>query len=231
MKSAIPFKLRRNRGSDRTGQETARAKARYDRIARFYDLMETLVETRLFKRYREETLENLEGDILEIGVGTGKNLPFYSSKARVTAIDISPRMMKGAKVRASSVNPQVHLQLMDAEHLEFPDRSFDYVVGTFVLCSIPDPVGALREMKRVVRKDGKILFVEHVLSKRRAVAIIENLINPLVRMLFGFNVNRDTRSNIEKAGLFVNVDEELAMGDVFRRFTCARSAQEEEARL
>lgn len=209
-----------------TDRGTRKTKARYDRIAPLYDLMETLLEMRLFQGYRKETLRDLEGDILEIGVGTGKNLPFYSSMAKVTAIDMSPRMMEGAQVRASKISSQIDLHLMDAEHLQFPDNSFDYVVGTFVLCSIPDPLKALKEAKRVVRENGKILFIEHVLSKNRYTATMERIVNPLVSALFGFNVNRDTRQNIEKAGLYVRRDDELAMGDVLRRFTCTKRPQQ-----
>jgi len=77
-------------------------------------------------------------------------------------------------------------------------------------------------MKRVLKKDGQIIFIEHVLSGNRFIALLEHIYNPLTRTLFGFNVNRDTKSNIEKARLKINKDEKLAFHDVFRKFTCSK---------
>ena len=203
--------------------ETIKIQKRYNRYARFYDISEFLVEIRLFHRLRRETLGNIEGKILEIGVGTGKNLSYYNSNVEITAIDFSQKMLEKAKERAKNLDINAKFYLMDAQSLKFKDNSFDYVIGTFVLCSIPDPVKAASEMKRVVKKNGKIILVEHVLSKYWPIALWENIHNPVTKRLFGFNVNRDTKQNIIKSGLHVNKDERLAFFDVFRRFTCTKS--------
>jgi len=203
--------------------ETIRVQKRYDRFARFYDAVEFLIERKLFKKLRKETLNKLQGKILDIGIGTGKNLPYYNAKAEVTGIDISRKMLEKAKKKAKTLGIKVKIHLMDAQSLKFKDNSFDYVIGTFVLCSIPDPVKAASEMKRVVKKNGKIILVEHVLSKYWPIALWENIHNPVTKRLFGFNVNRDTKQNIIKSGLHVNKDERLAFFDVFRRFTCTKS--------
>ena len=203
--------------------ETIRVQKRYDRFARFYDAVEFLIERKLFKKLRKETLNKLQGKILDIGIGTGKNLPYYNAKAEVTGIDISRKMLEKAKKKAKTLGIKVKIHLMDAQRLKFKDNSFDYVIGTFVLCSIPDPVKAASEMKRVVKKNGKIILMEHVLSKYWPIALWEKIHNPVTKRLFGFNVNRDTKQNIIKSGLHVNKDERLAFFDVFRRFTCTKS--------
>lgn len=203
-------------------KETERVRKRYDRISRFYDAFVWGIEGRLFRRLRKETLGRLEGRILEVGVGTGKNLQYYSSRAEVTGIDISARMLEKAKVRAKDSSAKVTLYEMDAQELTFGDSTFDYVVATFVLCSVPDPVRTAEEMRRVVKPRGKIILIEHVLSRYRLIALFEHVHNPLTSTLFGFNVNRDTKANIEKANLCIISDEELGLFDIFRRFTCSR---------
>ncbi len=134
-------------------------------------------------------------------------------------------MLEKAKSRVEGSKAAVTLRQMDAQQLEFKDNTFDYVVGTFVLCSIPNPVKAVMEMRRVVKPKGRIFLIEHVLSRYKLIALWEQVHNPLTRTLFGFNVNRDTRRNIEKAGLHILNDEELAFFDVFRRFTCSKDEE------
>lgn len=203
-------------------QDTTKVQRKYDRMAKYYDFFENQIEKRLFRRLRREMLTSLSGRILEIGVGTGKNLPCYSEKAEVTAIDISPNMLEKAKNRAKGLSLDVEFHIMDAENLNFTDSEFDYVVATFVLCSVPDPVRTVKGMERVLRPSGKILLLEHVLSNNRVIALWEHIHNPFTRAFFGFNVNRDTRKNIEKAGVEIKRDENLAFLDVFRKFTCAK---------
>jgi len=202
---------------------TLKTQKRYNRFARFYDSMEVLVEKRLFKRLREETINKLTGNILEIGVGTGKNLPHYNTKANVTGIDLSPKMLEKAKEKLKKLNKKFNLLQMDAQNLKFKDNSFDYVVGSFVLCSIPDPIKALKEIKRVSKPKGKIIFIEHVLSKHKLIALWEQIHNPITSRLFGFNVNRDTKKNILSSGINIESDEYLAFFDVFRKFTCSKN--------
>ncbi len=202
--------------------ETEGVRRKYDRVASFYDSVEFFAESGLFRKIRRETVSPLSGKILEVGVGTGKNLRYYSRKAEVTAIDISPRMLGKAKALARRLQINAALCLMDAQRLGFKDSCFDCVVATFVLCSVPYPVKALEEMKRVVKKEGKIILVEHVLSRNPLIAFVQRLHNPLTKAFFGVNINRDTKGNILKAGLRIEKDEKLAFFDVFRRFTCTK---------
>jgi len=201
-----------------TQDETLKTRKRYDRFSRFYDILESFIEGKMFRRLRKETISDLKGNILEIGVGTGKNLQYYPKSVRLTAIDLSQGMLKKAKQKAGKLGSNIRLMQMDAENLRFKDKSFDYIVATFVLCSIPNPIKALKEMKRVTKKDGQMIFIDHVLSKNKLIASWQHIHNPITRRIFGFNVNRDTRSNIQKAGLKIIQDEKLALFDIFRRF-------------
>lgn len=199
---------------------TEKVRRRYDRVSRFYDVFESIIERTLFSKWRKRALSDLEGKVLEVGVGTGKNLKYYSSKVELTGIDISPGMLEKALRRKEKMDISADLRLMDAQAMEFDDGSFDYVVVTFVLCSVPDPQKALEEIRRVLREDGKLIALEHVLSRNPIIALWENIHNPITKGLFGVNVNRDTRSNIETSGFKVITDNELAASDVFRLFEC-----------
>lgn len=198
-------------------QATQTVQKRYDRFSYFYDFLERGIEKKLFSALREKLVNGLKGDILEIGVGTGKNLAYYSKGAKVTGIDISPKMLAKAKQKIKSLDGDYNLLVMDAQHLKFKDRNFDYVLCTFVLCSVPDPIRTLKEMKRVCKKGGKIIMVEHVLSDNWFIAFFQHVHNPLTRVLFGFNVNRRTVDNVKRAGLEIKKEEDIAFFDVFKR--------------
>jgi len=189
--------------------------SKYDRISPIYDLMEAPVELFLFKKWRRALLSDLHGSVLEVGTGTGKNLEYYPKDCKVTAIDISPKMLKHAKKRMVGMD-NISLQVMDAELLAFADNSFDYVITTFVLCSIPNPVAALREMRRVCKPDGLVINLEHMRSSNRMLTFLENVLNPISVFFMGVNLNRKTVENIKKAGLSVVEEKHLALRDVFR---------------
>jgi len=201
-------------------RRTFQTQRRYDRVAPFYDPMEVVIEQRFFQNLREQTLRPLAGRILEVGVGTGKNLPYYTSEATVTGIDISPRMLSRAMRRRTELGLPVELLRMDAQRMAFASATFDQVVGTFVLCSIPDPVQAVAEMRRVLKPRGNVVLIEHVRSRQPVIAALQRLHDPITSRVAGFHVNRDTGSNIQHGGLTVVKDEHLALGDIFRRFTC-----------
>jgi len=190
--------------------------AKYNRLSAVYDLMEWPVEFLFYKKWRKEALSGLKGMVLEVGVGTGKNLKYYPKGCSVIGIDISEGMLEKARKRAEGLN-NVTLLLMDAEHLEFPDNSFDYVITTFVLCSIPDPAKALKEMHRVLKPDGEMINIEHMRSSTRWIASYEDFINPISVDLTGVNVNRKTVENIGKAGFTIKDAKNLAFKDVFRK--------------
>jgi len=173
-------------------------KKRYNRTAKFYDYMDRMISESL----RQEVLGGVRGKILEVGVGTGKNLPLYPPGSDVTGIDFSPEMLKRARARAERLGLRnVKLIEMDAQKMDFPDHTFDTVVATCVFCSVPDPVKGFQEIKRVCKPDGQVILLEHVRSENPVLGKIMDVLNPLAVNLTGANINRDTVANVQKGGL------------------------------
>jgi phosphatidylethanolamine/phosphatidyl-N-methylethanolamine N-methyltransferase len=182
---------------------TEAARKRYNRMASIYDFMQRLAERR-FAPWRKALWSKVEGgNILEVGVGTGKNFPYYPAGAEITAVDFSERMLARAHDKAKKQGIKVHLLQMDAQKLAFADDAFDTLVATCVFCSVPDPILGLKEVQRVVKPGGKVLLLEHVLSSNGILAFLMNLINPLVMRIMGANINRRTVENVAVAGLKV----------------------------
>ena len=148
---------------------------------------------------RRELVGTLAGDILEVGVGTGLNLSFYSPDARVTAIDIDAGLLEAAGARAAPRGYRV--QQADAQRLPFPDASFSAVVSTLVFCSIPMPALALGEIRRVLRPGGKLLQLEHTRTGRRWIDAGLDTVTPMwKRIAGGCHPNRDTPALLEANG-------------------------------
>jgi phosphatidylethanolamine/phosphatidyl-N-methylethanolamine N-methyltransferase len=198
-------------------QETARTEARYDRIAPIYDLIEVLPEQQ-FRSWREKVWAQVpEGRVLEVGVGTGRNLPYHPPGVQVVGIDISERMLRRAQQRAEELGKTVELYQMDAQRLDFSDDSFDAAVATFIFCSVPDAVQGLRELGRVVKPEGKILLLEHVrINKPEAIGKVMDLLDPMVMRLVGPLINRCTEENVRRAGLEVDCTEALTPMDLVK---------------
>ena len=196
---------------------TTLTKSRYNRIAPVYDLMEGIIERFAFRRWRERLWSQVDGNrVLEVGVGTGKNVPYYPSGVQVTAVDLSDRMMERARRRVQELGIEADLCLMDAQRLAFPDVAFAAAVSTFVFCSVPDPVRGLRELGRVVRPGGRVLLLEHVRVNKPVIGRLMDLLDPLVVRLMGPHVNRRTVENVRKAGLEIQRVEELAPGGLVK---------------
>lgn len=178
-------------------KETLLTRKRYNRTAQFYDIMDRMIKPDL----RKKILSEAKGKVLEVGVGTGKNLEYYSPDCEVVGIDLSPGMLEKARVKAQRLQVNISLQEMDAQELQFPDHSFDTVVATCVFCSVPDPIKGLKEIKRVCKRGGKVLLLEHVRSENLLLGGIMDILDPITVRLMGPHINRRTVENIEKAGL------------------------------
>jgi ubiquinone/menaquinone biosynthesis C-methylase UbiE len=172
---------------------------RYDRIAFLYDLYDAPMERLGGERRRKRLLAQARGRVLEVGIGTGLNLPLYPSGVRLTGLDISARMLARAVPRATDL--KAALVRGDVERLPFPDHSFDTVVATCVFCSVADPVAGLRELARVVEDEGKILLLEHVRPTNPVLGLLADLATPLTRRLMGPALNRRTEENAGAAGI------------------------------
>ena len=189
---------------------TLRIRKRYDRLSPYYDLLESFLEKVAFSKWRKRAFKYIKGeDILEVGVGTGKNLDFYPAEKRVTGIDFSPGMLGRAKMRMEEKKANVNLRLMDVQRLQFEDRSFDTVLATFVFCSVPDPVRGLREVGRVCRSGGRIILLEHVRPAGQFLGRIFDILNLFTVRLMGVNINRQTVDNVRKAGLKIEEERNL----------------------
>ena len=180
---------------------TRTVQRRYKRIARAYDMREALPEKLLFARLRRSLWSKVRGQrVLEVGVGTGKNVVYHPADARIVAIDLVPEMAARAARRIAKSGVSTDVALMDAQALAFKDGSFDTVVATFVFCSVPDPVVGLRELRRVLRPGGQLLLLEHVRAEQPLVGALMDLLNPVATRMMGANINRRTVENVEGAG-------------------------------
>ncbi len=202
-------------------KDTALVRQRYNRASLMYDVMEWPIERMAFRHWRRALLHDLAGRVLEVGVGTGKNLPYYDySRIQLTGVDLSEGMLRKASALAVRRDFPADLRQMDAEHLDFPDGTFDSVVHMFVLCSVPHPTEVLQEIARVLKPNGRLLMLEHVLSQIRHIARMQHWMDPLTSRIMGAHMDRDTIGKIRLVGFSIVRDERLLLEDVFRRLEC-----------
>jgi len=184
---------------------------RYNRIAFIYDLIEAPLEFLRMASWREKLRSRINGErALEIGVGTGKNLPYYPPGVKITAIDFSRSMLSRAREKALKNNLKVAFLEMDVQQLAFPDHFFDTVFATFVFCSVPDPVLGLKELRRICKPNGRLFLLEHMRPGNPVLGFLFDLLNPLVVRMMGANINRMTIDNIKSAGWQIKIDQKLS---------------------
>lgn len=206
---------------------TTKTRRRYDRIASTYDAFEAPIERLRFAPWRERLWAGVKGpEVLEVGVGTGKNMSYYPDGVQVTAIDISEEMLSRARKRAKTLGLNVDLRRMDAQEMAFPSDSFDTVVATFVFCSVPDPVIGLKELGRVCKPEGQIRLLEHMRARSEPVGRLMDVANPVVVRMMGANINRRTVENIEKAGLRIERVEDLSVQGIFKLIVAKPAASQ-----
>ncbi len=163
-------------------------------FARLYDRVMARTEQAGLGAHRHALLASAEGDVLEIGAGTGVNLQYYGEGVRtLTMTEPEEPMVRRLRKRLEEVRPGTKLVSAPAEDLPFADDTFDTVVTTLVLCTVDDQAGTLRELGRVLRPGGRLLFIEHVRSENPRVA----------RLQHGCECNRQTLAGIRSAGFHV----------------------------
>jgi ubiquinone/menaquinone biosynthesis C-methylase UbiE len=165
--------------SKEIARETERVRAIQDKHAGGYDREMGFFDRVLFAGGREWACSHAEGDVLEIAVGTGRNLRFYPPGVKLTAIEFSPEMLAIARERAEELKSRADLREGDAQDLEFEDERFDTVVLTLALCTIPDDRKAAKEVYRVLRPGGRFVLMEHVRSPALPVRAIQRVLDPL----------------------------------------------------
>jgi ubiquinone/menaquinone biosynthesis C-methylase UbiE len=177
--------------------------ARYQRIARFYDLLDLPFEYRRYRKIRPLLFRGLAGRVLDAGVGTGRNFPFYPPFAHVVGIDVSPAMLSRASRRLTSAAAHVELREMDVTKLDFPDRVFDAAVAAFLFCTLPDElqVPGLKELARVVKPGGIIRLLEYSRPSGRVRRLMTKVWEPWVSWAYGASFYRRTEQYVPEAGL------------------------------
>jgi ubiquinone/menaquinone biosynthesis C-methylase UbiE len=172
-------------------------------------LLDLAMRNRLLDHYRQQTIASARGLVLEVGVGSGVNLPLYGpTVTRVVGLDPSPELLRLASKRAADVVIPVSLLRASAEHLPLADAVFHTTVMTWTLCSIPNPIAALTEMRRVLRPDGRLIFVEHGLSPEIRAARWQRRLTPYwKRISGGCHLDRKTDDLIQAASFQIDAIE------------------------
>jgi ubiquinone/menaquinone biosynthesis C-methylase UbiE len=205
--------------------ETERVRAIYERMAGGYDRMIATWERLLFEDGRQWVCSQACGDVLEIGVGTGRNLDKYPDGVRLVGIDLSPAMLGLARARARQLGLDADLQLGDAQALSFAAESFDTVVVTLSLCAVPDDQQAIREAARVLRPDGRLVWLEHVRSPITPVRWVQRLLDPVLVRLEADHLLRDPLDHIEREPFTIERLERSRLGYIERGVARRHSAR------
>ncbi len=176
---------------------------RYERIAPFYDLLDLPFEYGRYRKIRPQLFQGLSGRLLDAGVGTGRNFPFYPSNTEIVGIDISPAMLARAERRRGSATAKVQLRLMDVTSLNFPDLSFDAAVATFLFCTLPEElqIPVLKELGRVVKRGGIIRLLEYTRPTGTVRRLMTKIWEPWVAWAYGASFDRRTEQHVPEAGL------------------------------
>jgi ubiquinone/menaquinone biosynthesis C-methylase UbiE len=193
-----------------------RQKRVWDKTAPSYDKQISFFEKIQFAGGREWLGERAQGQVLEVAIGTGRNLPHYSADVSLTAIELSPAMLAIARQRASALGRDVDLREGDAEHLRFNDASFDTVVCALSLCTIPSPAAALGEMRRVLRPGGRLLLLDHIASPWPPIYAVQWLLERVTIRTAGEHFTRRQLPLVRAAGFEVVESERLKAGSVER---------------
>jgi phosphatidylethanolamine/phosphatidyl-N-methylethanolamine N-methyltransferase len=194
----------------------------YDKLAKVYDLVfgPTLHPGRV-QAIRRMGLKPGER-VLEVGVGTGINIPLYPKDCQIAGIDFSASMLEKARDRvARGAVRAVRLLQMDAADLKFPDDSFDIVYAPYLISVVPDPVKVAQEMRRVCRRGGRIVFLNHFLSPNPILSRLERMISPLT-IHIGFKSDLDLPAFLAQADLEPVSIEKVNIPKIWSLVTCVK---------
>lgn len=193
---------------------------RYERIAPFYDFLDGPFERQRYRRLRPLLFEGMSGQLLDAGIGTGRNCEFYPPNAIVTGIDASPAMLERARARCPTLSEGGRLHEMDVTALAFPAASFDAAVSSFLFCVLPEhqQVPALRELGRVVKPGGLIRLLEYVRPSGGLRRTITYFWQPWITWAYGASYDRHTEQHVPTAGLEL-VESRFVVDDLLKMLT------------
>lgn len=197
-------------------KETERVREIFDASAAQYDREMAFNEKLLFGDGRAWACSQARGQVLEIAIGTGRNLPFYPASVEITGIEISPAMLEIARQRVQSLGRQVELVVGDAQALPFPDQRFDTVVCTLSLCCIPDERQAIAEVLRVLRPGGRFVALEHVRSPNPIIRGLERLLDSYTVRTQADHLLREPVETVQAAGFSIDYLKRQILGIVER---------------
>jgi ubiquinone/menaquinone biosynthesis C-methylase UbiE len=195
---------------------TDRVRRHYDKSASRYDREIKFFERVLLGDGRRWVCSQATGNVLEIAIGTGRNLRYYPRGVRLTAIELSPAMLDLARAEATALGLEADLRVGDAQALEFPDDCFDTVTCTLSLCTIPDDRAAVAEMRRVLRPGGRVRLLEHVRSPMTAVRALERMLEPLFLRLEHDHLTREPLEHLQAEGFVIDDVQRSKLGIVER---------------
>ncbi len=200
-----------------TDRTLDRNRALWNRMAARYDRDMRRVEPLLFGReHRPWVCAHAHGDVLEIAIGTGLNLPHYPPGIRLTGVDLSPAMLAAAGKRAADLSLAVDLAEAAAENLPYADDSFDTVICTLSLCSVADDRAAIAEMHRVLRPGGQLVLLDHVAATNRLLLALQRLWEKVTLRFAGDYQTRHPLPLVEQAGFTVEDSRRFKLGTVER---------------
>jgi len=184
----------------------------YNKYARWYDILEKIPEILGISRVRKTLFRKASGEVLEVAAGTGNNLRHYPKDCKITLIDLSRSMLNIASEKARKQKLNISIREMDAESLEFPENAFDTVVDSLSLCTLTQPVQALREMARVCKPNGRILLLEHGRSSKEGLARWQDKKAEKHAKRFGCNWNRNILGLVGEANLEIVSSKQYCFG-------------------
>jgi len=194
----------------------ARQKRVWDKTAPGYDKQIAFFEKTWFTGGREWLTSRARGQVLEVAVGTGRNLPGYPAEVTLSGIELSPAMLAIARQRAADLGREADLRDGDAERLPFDDASFDTVLCALSLCTIPSPMAAVGEMRRVLRPGGRLLLLDHIGSTWPPLYAAQWLAERVTIRTAGEHFTRRQLPLVQAAGFQVVETERLKAGTVER---------------
>jgi ubiquinone/menaquinone biosynthesis C-methylase UbiE len=196
--------------------ETERVRRIQDKEAPRYDRQMGFLERVFFGGGREWACSQVQGEVLEIAIGTGRNLTYYPDNVRLTGVELSPEMLAIARQRAAQLGRDVDMRIGDAQQLEFEDQSFDSLIITFALCTIPDDRVAASEAIRVLRPGGRLALLEHVRSPSTPVRAVQRMLDPLTVRFGADHLVREPLDYLADVGFEIDSVERLKAGIVER---------------